>query len=120
MGITEIFLALSIALNWWQWGELSESEVKRQLFQDAAQACQEAKSQTRKNEIEATDEREERERVLTGIVAESGKQLRRITETDSGECNTVLYPSGNKRMAEHAKRTADINKRLRSTSAPDE
>lgn len=115
--MVELFLVLSLWLNWSQHEELAKTEVKLELFQEASKQCQIASEQAIIKEILAINNRDENEKVIDDIVENSDKQLELIAASSEHECDNVLVVRGSERLIEYQKRNNSINKRLRSSSA---
>lgn len=109
MGITEIFLLLSVLANWWLYGDTQELETKLEQSIAIAETCQEIKRDSRERELEAADNRELSTEAVRGIVTRSELNTREFDQMDSIDCGSVLLPSGSKRVEEHIRRTDSIN-----------
>ena len=121
MGLTEIFLVLSVLSNWWLYGDNQEAYTKLEQAIAIAETCQEVKRDSRTRELHAADVREQSSQTIRGITARSELNTREFDQMDSFDCGSVLLPSGNQRVEEHIRRTNSINNEwMRSSSEPDE
>jgi hypothetical protein len=109
MGLTEIFLVLSVLANWWLYGENQEVETKLKQSIAIATECQEIQRESRQRELESEEQRDRDSETIRGLVARSELNVREFDQMDSVNCGSVLLPSGNKRVEEHARRTDTIN-----------
>jgi hypothetical protein len=121
MGLSEIFLLLSVLTNWWLYGENQEANTKLEQAIAIAETCQEVKRESRVQELKAADAREQSAQAIRGITSRSELDTRNLDQMDSIDCGSILLPSGNKRVEEHVRRTNAINNEwVRSTSESNE